>query len=289
MPRNTKRGRRFGFALLLLGLFAVFGASSPALAEQPADPGGNAPGQTGEKPAGNNGVIKVDGVPLDDAVGPDAEQSPGRSHRDNEPHVSSCGFNVDWYGFEAGDGESVVTFELWGPNKGHQLLVDNGSVDAGGDAQGNADDQDGTKSYSLDSALATADAIEGVDPNEQQGWLVKVTAETDGLSQGAHKKSKVFWISDDECGGGSPQGNNPTLLVLGQVITTTTTTTVAPTTTAAPVVAAVEETTTVPVAVLGVQLARTGAPARTLLMLAGLALVVGGALLMAGKERAEAR
>ena len=144
MPRSTNRGRRFGLLLLVLGLFAVFGAASPALAEQPADPGANAPGQTGEKPAGNNGVIKVDGVPLDDATSPDAENSPGRSHRDNEPHVSACGFNLDWYGFEQGNGTSQVTFELWGPNKKYGLTWDGGSVgtepNVGGDAQGNAQD-----------------------------------------------------------------------------------------------------------------------------------------------------
>ena len=285
MPRTTNRGRRLGFLLLLLGLFAVFGATSPALAEQPADPGANAPGQTGDGPAGNNGVIKVDGSPLDDATGPDAENSPGRSHRDNEPRVGQC-FNVDWYGFEGGGATSDVSFELLGPNKQYNLNVTGPDPTLENDGQGNADDQDKTQSYDLRAALTAA---EGSGAGEfGQGFLVKVTAETDDLSHGASRKSKVFWVTDDVSNCISTQScPNCPLLLLGTEITTTTTTTT--TTTAPQIAGVVEEATTVPLAVLGVQLARTGAPARTLMMISGLALVLGGALLIAGKERAEAR
>ncbi|HEV8374234.1 MAG TPA: hypothetical protein VGR68_13625, partial [Actinomycetota bacterium] len=46
-------------------------------------------------PPGNNGTIKVDGVPFDDAP-------------DNEPHVG-CTFQVDFYGYDEGDLFADVT------------------------------------------------------------------------------------------------------------------------------------------------------------------------------------
>lgn len=290
MTRTSGGRRRAGFALVLAGMFALAGAiTTPVAAEQPVDPGnsGNAPGQTGDKPAGNNGVLKVDGIDVDEPGG-GPEGAPGRSHRDNEPHVS-CQFNLDWYGFEQGAGTSDVSFELWGPNKGYELTP-SPAASVGGDAQGNADDQDATQQYDLSAALAAAKA-DGAEPNEQQGFLVKVTVETPGLSQGADVKHKVFWIEDD-CGDPNrpPQGcvTNCSPLVLGQQVTTTTTTTttVAPTTappdtTAAPTTAAVQ--------VLGVQLARTGAGTSVLLTASGLLLLVGGAALLAGTREAAPR
>lgn len=291
MAHTIRRRRRAGAVLVLSGLFTLAGAiTTPVSADQPVDPGNSAdaPGQTGDKPVGNNGVLKVDGIDVD-APGGGPEGAPGRSHRDNEPHVS-CQFNLDWYGFEQGAGTSDVSFELWGPNKGYELTP-SPAADVGGDAQGDADDQDATQQYDLSAALAAAKA-DGAEPNDQQGFLVKVTVETPGLSQGADVKHKVFWI-DDDCGstttttiGGGLQGGGVPL-VLGQVVTTTTTsTTVAPTTappdtTAAPTTAAVQ--------VLGVQLARTGAGTSVLLTAAGLLLLVGGAALLAGTREAAPR
>ena len=284
--------RRAGITLVMAGMFALAGAvTTPVAADQPVDPGNSAdaPGQSGDKPGGNNGVLKVDGIPVDE-VGGGPEGAPGRSHRDNEPHVS-CQFNLDWYGFEEGAGTSDVTFELWGPNKGYELTP-SPAADVGGDEQGNADDQDATQQYDLSGALAAAKA-DGAEANDQQGWLVKVTVETPGLSQGAAAKHKVFWVEDD-CGEPNrpPQGcvTNCSPLVLGQVVTTTTTTTT--TTTVAPTTAPPETTaapTTVGVQVLGVQLARTGTGTSVLLAASGLLLLVGGAALLAGTRGAPAR
>ncbi len=59
--------------LLILGVAALTGV--PRLKTTPA----------AANPPGNNGTIKVDGVPFDDLP-------------DNEPHVS-CTFQIDFYGF----------------------------------------------------------------------------------------------------------------------------------------------------------------------------------------------
>jgi hypothetical protein len=50
----------------------------------------------GPNPPGNNGTVKIDDTPFDDAP-------------DNEPHVG-CTFQVDFYGYDEGD-RRRVTFE----------------------------------------------------------------------------------------------------------------------------------------------------------------------------------
>ena len=61
---------------------------------------GNASAAPGNPP-GNNGTVKIDDTPFDD-------------HPNNEPHVG-CIFQVDFYGFDAGDLDADVTFEAWPP------------------------------------------------------------------------------------------------------------------------------------------------------------------------------
>src|SRR5438034_654907 len=61
-------------------------------------------------PPGNNGTIKVDGQPFDDAP-------------NNEPHVG-CLFQIDFYGFDAGNLFADVLFEAIPPTgDGQQLLT----------------------------------------------------------------------------------------------------------------------------------------------------------------------
>src|SRR5205823_2604746 len=71
---------------------------------------GPALGAAGGDPAGNNGTVKIDGKPFDDAP-------------DNEPHPG-CVFQVDFYGFDAGDLDAEVTFDAWAPTRGGTLLTD---------------------------------------------------------------------------------------------------------------------------------------------------------------------
>ena len=55
----------------------------------------------GPNPPGNNGTIKLDDTPFDDAP-------------NNEPHVG-CVFQVDFYGYDEGDLDADVTFEAHPP------------------------------------------------------------------------------------------------------------------------------------------------------------------------------
>src|SRR5215213_8107741 len=55
----------------------------------------------GPNPPGNNGTVKINDTPFDDAP-------------DNEPHVG-CTFQVDFYGYDEGDLNATVTFEAHPP------------------------------------------------------------------------------------------------------------------------------------------------------------------------------
>jgi len=230
-------------------------------------------GAAGADPKGNNGTVKIDGVPL-------------QGGQANEPHVA-CGFAVEFFGYDQGDLNATVTFTLQAPTlrrSGSQVLLTD-TVAIGGDPAGGGTDLDASRRYQLDFAGVTAHA--------QQGYHVKVTVHAAG-SQGADTKHKVFWV--EPCA--------PT--------TTTTTTTTPPTTppttsptssttvsTAAPAttpttgaVAGQTTTTTVPTQVLGehierpvpTQLPRTGTGVATLALVGGLALVLGGATLLATRR-----
>ena len=146
-------------------------------------------------PPGNNGTIKVDGVPFDDAP-------------DNQPHVG-CTFQVDFYGFDQGDLFADVTFEAHPPTGPVQVLLTDtvfiGEDDnAGGGSQAGLD---ASATYTLD--------FDGIQPHPNQGFHVKLTIHADG-AQGADTKHKVFWVT------GCPPGTTTT--------TSTTTTTTLPTT-----------------------------------------------------------
>ena len=134
------------------------------------------PARAAGDPPGNNGTVKiaqhgeVDGTP------------------DNDPHVG-CAFEVEWYGFDQGaDIISAVTFEMQAPTDDVVLEVTGpAAVFVGGDpasGAGTGTGLDGRETYTL--------AFYG-EPQPVQGYHVKLTIHTPG-SQGADKKSKVFWV-----------------------------------------------------------------------------------------------
>src|SRR5262245_62104723 len=93
---RTKRARLavlFVSILTAMGLSFVLGGGSPASGDPP----------------GNNGVVKVDGEEFDDAP-------------NNEPHVG-CTFQVDFYGFDAGDLFANVTFEAHPPTGSDTVVL----------------------------------------------------------------------------------------------------------------------------------------------------------------------
>ena len=260
--------------------FSAAGVLVAAAAAAPAGAAGD--------PAGNNGTVKVDDVPFD-------------THPNNEPHVG-CTFQVDFYGFDAGDLSATVTFEAVPPTAGADgppgtvLVTD--TVAIGEDAAGGGTDLDAEKAYDLTAALA------GIAPHPQQGWHVRLTVNAEG-SQGADTKHKVFWVSG--CGGGTTtttHGGSTTTTTHGGSTTTTHggSTTTAPhgSTTTAPdgttttvghgstTTVPGESTTTAPgvsptappstVADVEGTLPRTGASSTGTLVAAALALLAVGAL-----------
>jgi hypothetical protein len=160
-------------------------------------------------PPGNNGTIKVDGVPFDET-----------HHPDNEPHVD-CEFRIDFYGFDEGDLWAEVDFVAHSPTGGGDVPLLHDDVFIGDDPNdggGSAAGWDATGLYDLSAALAE------IEPHEQQGWHVMLTIHADG-SQGADTKYKVFWVE----GCAAPQQLTPTTVTIETPTTTPTTPTTAQT------------------------------------------------------------
>jgi hypothetical protein len=171
--------RRLIASGICAGGLVTMGLAGPAVAQ--ADP------------PGNNGTVKIDGEAFDD-------------HPDNEPHVG-CVFQVDFYGFDAGDLEATVLFEAIPPTAGDAVPPGAGTellsdvVPIGEDAAGGGTDLDASRTYDLTAALA------GIEPQAQQGWHVQLTVHAEG-SQGADTKFKVFWVSG--CGSTSTTSSSTT-------------------------------------------------------------------------------
>lgn len=161
-PRGPKEGKR----------------GKPDHAGQGGDRGAEKEGRTGDPP-GNNGTVKI--TPIGEADG----------IPQNTPHAS-CGFDVEWYGFDQGDGiVSEVVFESWAPTAVPMSVDGPSEVFVGGDpASGAGTDSgfDGEATYSL--------SFDG-EPHPQQGYHVKLTIHTPG-SQGADTKHKVYWVAPCE-------------------------------------------------------------------------------------------
>ena len=153
--------------LSLLGVIVVgFAITSPFATTASGAP----------NPPGNNGTIKIDGVPFDTAP-------------NNEPHVG-CTFQVDFYGYDEGDLFADVIFADHPPTADGGLTVTSGSQhvfigedsNAGGGSEAGLDAQE---TYTL--------SFTGM-PHPKQGFHVKLTIHADG-SKGADTKHKVFWVS----------------------------------------------------------------------------------------------
>ena len=132
------------------------------------------PATAAPNPPGNNGTVKVDDVPFDDAP-------------NNEPHVG-CSFQVDFYGYDQGDLDATVTFEAHPPTGPAVVLLTDkvfiGEDDhAGGGSEAGLD---ASETYTLDFG--------SIQPHPNQGFHVKLTVNAEG-SKGADVKHKVFWVT----------------------------------------------------------------------------------------------
>src|SRR3954466_4823519 len=100
-------------------------------------------------PPGNNGTIKIDGRPFDDAP-------------NNEPHPG-CNFQVDFYGFDAGPYNADVTFEAVSPTAGGVLLTDTVPIGEDSHAGGGSErGLDASRTYDL------TDEVAGIAPHPKQ-------------------------------------------------------------------------------------------------------------------------
>lgn len=132
----------------------------------------------GGDPPGNNGTVKVNGIPFNGTVA-------------NDPHVD-CVFLINFYGFDQGVLNATATFELVPPT-GDVVLLTNSTL-IGGDPAGGGNDLDGTLTEDLNSPIAAS----GVTAQPNQGFHVRLTVNADG-SIGANTKHKTFWVQG--CGG----------------------------------------------------------------------------------------
>ena len=125
-------------------------------------------------PAGNNGTVKVDGTPFDNAP-------------DNQPHVG-CTFQIDFYGFDQGDLNALVTFEAQAPSGSGVLLQDDVFIGEDSNAGGGSEaGLDASQTYDL------SDVVGQLKEQPHQGFHIRLTVNADG-SQGATTKHKTFWV-----------------------------------------------------------------------------------------------
>ena len=135
------------------------------------------PANAAPNPPGNNGTVKIDALPFDDAP-------------NNEPHVG-CDFQVDFYGYDEGDLDATVTFESHPPTGPQRVLLTD-TVFIGED-----DNSGGGSEAGLDASQTYTLDFTGIAPHPQQGFHVKLTVNAEG-SQGADVKHKVFWVQGCE-------------------------------------------------------------------------------------------
>ena len=141
------RFMKIGSVLAALGLALMIGSSLSIAANPP----------------GNNGTIKIDGVPFDKVP-------------DYQPHVG-CLFQVDFYGFDKGNLFARVDFSTQPPSGRGSLLTDTVFI-------GEDDNSGGSSEAGLDASETYTLDFTGIEPHPVQGFHVKLTIHAEG-SQGA--------------------------------------------------------------------------------------------------------
>ena len=166
---------------------------SSTSSDQSAEGSGEAAAQTSASgdqkthPPGNDGTVKIDGMPWDSAP-------------NNEPHVG-CIMQIDFYGYEQGPWDAYFELELHAPTGSGYL--GSGWEYVGEDANGGGQDLDGSVTYDLRPALAAS----GVQPHPKQRYHVRLTVVADGYSIGGDEKHKMFWVN---CASTTQGGNEVT-------------------------------------------------------------------------------
>lgn len=168
--RSRRHAVWLGSGLVALQLILVAGLA-PAWADPIGHPPANAPrssGYHGAAPPGNNGTIKIDGVPLD-------------AGHDNDPHVG-CAFTLEFFGYDAGTNTADVTFTAHSPTGTGTLRTDRFAFT---DTRSH-----GGATFDADRPYDLSSAVTGLSPS-RQGYHVAVSVSVDG----GPPKHKVFWMS----------------------------------------------------------------------------------------------
>jgi hypothetical protein len=143
-------------------------------------------GEEGTHPPGNNGTVKIDGMPWDNVP-------------NNEPHPG-CSLQIDFYNYEQGDLWAHGTLELWSPtlpSSGSAVMYEYNTF-VGVDPNGGGTDWDGSVTYL--HAYERAEAM-GATPNRNQGYHVRLTVHVPAGSIGADTKHKMLWLNCETQGG----------------------------------------------------------------------------------------
>jgi hypothetical protein len=159
-------------------------ATTSSTATQKA--GSSSSGEQTTHPPGNNGTVKIDGMPWDNAP-------------NNEPHPG-CSLQIDFYNYEQGDLWAHGTLELWSPTlppSGSAVMYEYNTF-VGGDPNGGGTDWDGSVTYL--HAYERAEAM-GATPNKNQGYHVRLTVHVPAGSIGADTKYKMLWLNCETQGG----------------------------------------------------------------------------------------
>ncbi|MFC0508768.1 LPXTG cell wall anchor domain-containing protein [Micromonospora costi] len=143
-------------------------------------------------PPGDNGTVKIDGAPFEDSV-------------DNQPHVG-CEFELEFFNFDAGDTADITLAAQPPSGKFTTVKFLDNYVISDDPASGAANDHDAVIRFSANDL-----ALAGVQAHPKQGYHIKLTVDlTDGKGKAKHK---VFWLQPCESpetpttpnpGGGSP-------------------------------------------------------------------------------------
>jgi hypothetical protein len=233
---------------------------------------GNAGGNSAEN--GNNGSVKIHG-------------SEGDETTHNEPKVDCL--NLTWFGYGETPTASVVVTSVGGQNPTVVGGLPSGTIVGGTNSGGEFND----------GTLVPLPGLDTIDPGPNGMYHVRVEVTTTTSNGQSETKSKVVWVGGD-CATTNPGGDGPGGGSGGDNLQDfpldTVTPAVAPTTDvlgtdivadtpAAPATPAAAPAAAPAAQVKGAELAFTGALTDRLVVLAGILLVLGGLVSLAGKER----
>jgi LPXTG-motif cell wall-anchored protein len=151
---------------LRLAIAAAVGAAGVAAAASTA-------AAAATDPAGNNGTVKIDGVPFDNWP------------PNNEPHVT-CEFEIQFFGFDEGQ-TADITLKGHPPSSPDRVVTKTwDDFPISDDAHGGAANDPDARIHVSATELAN---LAGMKPNENQGFHIRL----DVVSPEG-PKHKVFWL-----------------------------------------------------------------------------------------------